>query len=110
MSRRQGIYGPQGCACGAGYHAAPAAEDTAWMLQGACVSQPTELFYADTEKATVAAVAICRGCPVLAQCRSWALAHREQHGVWGGLTREDRLALWKGRPLPTRRPRRRRVA
>lgn len=36
---------------------------------------------------------ICRGCPVLADCRSYALDIREPHGVWGGLSENERRQL-----------------
>lgn len=36
------------------------------------------------------AVSICRSCPVIEACRSWALENREPFGVWGGMTEEDR--------------------
>ena len=32
---------------------------------------------------------ICRSCPVLEECRSWARLHRE-YGFWGGESEEDR--------------------
>jgi WhiB family redox-sensing transcriptional regulator len=32
---------------------------------------------------------VCRSCPVLEECRSWARLHRE-YGFWGGETEEDR--------------------
>ena len=54
-----------------------------------------------------AAKAVCRTCPVLTQCRAHALAVREPYGVWGGLSEEDRDAIYAaparspGRPGPT---------
>ncbi|OBF39227.1 hypothetical protein A5724_08800 [Mycobacterium sp. ACS1612] len=56
----------------------------------------------------------CHGCAVLAQCRAWALSQYEIYGVWGGLSENDRSAIWKGRaprrsylrrPKRPRRPR-----
>lgn len=34
--------------------------------------------------------AICRACPVIAECRRHALDIDERHGVWGGLTTAER--------------------
>jgi WhiB family redox-sensing transcriptional regulator len=42
--------------------------------------------YAREERAKT----ICRGCPVLEQCRRHALAVREPYGVWGAMTAEER--------------------
>ena len=41
-----------------------------------------------------AAVAVCAGCPVLQQCRNHGLSVREPYGVWGGLTEDDREAIY----------------
>jgi hypothetical protein len=35
----------------------------------------------------------CGPCPARAECREYALAAREPHGVWGGLTPADRRAI-----------------
>ena len=36
---------------------------------------------------------ICLACPVLNDCRAYAIAIREPHGVWGGLSEKERGAL-----------------
>ena len=36
---------------------------------------------------------ICRMCPVLAECREYAISIREPHGVWGGMSEQERRAL-----------------
>jgi WhiB family transcriptional regulator, redox-sensing transcriptional regulator len=36
-----------------------------------------------------AARRVCRSCPVLQECRSWARLHHE-YGFWGGESEEDR--------------------
>ncbi len=33
---------------------------------------------------------ICASCPVLQDCRNYAITIREQHGIWGGLTEGER--------------------
>lgn len=40
--------------------------------------------------AVAEAVAGCHRCPVLEECREYALAAKEAHGVWGGLDMVDR--------------------
>ena len=44
-----------------------------------------------------AAKAICASCPVMMQCAAHALAVREPYGVWGGLSEDDRDAIYAGR-------------
>lgn len=39
------------------------------------------------------AARICGGCPVRADCLEAALERGEQHGIWGGTTPRERLAL-----------------
>jgi WhiB family redox-sensing transcriptional regulator len=36
------------------------------------------------------AKAICAGCPVLDDCRNYAIAAGEPVGIWGGLTEDER--------------------
>jgi len=71
-----------------------------WAGSAACYGVPTDVFYGGTEdhsflggqqKAT--AKKICEGCPVLAECRDWALATAEPWGVWGGLTAAERAHI-----------------
>ena len=39
------------------------------------------------------AATICAGCPVRAACATVAITTRADHGVWGGLTTEDRATI-----------------
>jgi WhiB family redox-sensing transcriptional regulator len=48
-----------------------------------------------------AAKAICAGCPVKAECADYAIRAREPYGVWGGLTEEEREALYARIPAST---------
>lgn len=54
-------------------------------------------FFVPAERTSARPIAICQACPVLAQCRSWALTKHERYGVWGGLSQDDRWAIWRGR-------------
>ncbi|MFC5380122.1 WhiB family transcriptional regulator [Aquipuribacter nitratireducens] len=79
----------------------PVAELWDWQLEGACRGAETSLFFhPEGERGPArrnrdaAAVAICASCPVLAQCRAHALAVREPYGVWGGMTEDEREAVY----------------
>ena len=37
--------------------------------------------------------AICRSCPVIAQCLSWAVANDVRWGIWGGMDHRQRREL-----------------
>jgi WhiB family redox-sensing transcriptional regulator len=39
---------------------------------------------------------VCRGCPVLEQCRLHALSAQEPYGVWGGLSESERDQIIRG--------------
>ncbi|MFD8234052.1 WhiB family transcriptional regulator [Streptomyces sp. NPDC059696] len=60
-----------------------------WRDQGACAGQ-AELFFDGTAAAEADAKAVCLRCPVLEDCREWALTNREAYGTWGGLTEKER--------------------
>ncbi len=42
------------------------------------------------------AAALCEGCPVIEQCRWYALEAGEDDGVWGGLCEADRATIRRG--------------
>lgn len=45
------------------------------------------------------AKAICRSCPVVAECLEYAISSREPHGVWGGLNEVERRQLVERRTM-----------
>ncbi|MCS5479907.1 WhiB family transcriptional regulator [Corynebacterium sp. YIM 101645] len=68
-----------------------------WILNARCRQEdPEALFVRGAQQRK--AVAICRPCPVLEQCRAEALDRREEFGVWGGLTERQRRALLRQNP------------
>ena len=75
-----------------------------WQLDSACREvDPSLFFHPEGERGPArsgresAAKTICAACPVLTECRSHALAVREPYGVWGGLSEDDREAIYAGR-------------
>jgi WhiB family redox-sensing transcriptional regulator len=81
----------------------PIADVWDWQLQGSCRNVDADVFFhpegergparANRERA---AKGICATCPVLRECAAHALAVREPYGVWGGLSEEDREAVYAG--------------
>ena len=53
------------------------------------------LFFADESapEDVKAAKAICYSCPVRGACETWALEHRGEAGIWGGLSERDRTRI-----------------
>jgi WhiB family transcriptional regulator, redox-sensing transcriptional regulator len=67
---------------------------SSWEL-AACQRVDPELFFPVSAigpaRAQVAqAKAICAGCGVRKICLDYALATRQPHGVWGGMTEDER--------------------
>jgi hypothetical protein len=63
-----------------------------WEGTGLCVDRPSAM-YAETESQIQRARALCRACPVLAQCRTWVQAlpwRADPGGVVAGMTPEER--------------------
>ncbi|WP_052658976.1 WhiB family transcriptional regulator [Streptomyces sp. MNU77] len=71
-----------------------------WGERAVCrTADPDELFVEGA--AQNRAKALCTGCPVRTECLAYALDHRIEHGIWGGMTERDRRALLRRRPLVT---------
>ncbi|MER3521199.1 MAG: WhiB family transcriptional regulator [Acidimicrobiia bacterium] len=72
-----------------------------WQARAACRGQHAYLFFPPNHferkheklQREAAAKAICRTCPVIDDCREYALAIREPHGIWGGLTEAERKEI-----------------
>lgn len=87
------------------------AEDKSWRRQASCRGLDPALFHPpvsqattngargqygpETQKAIDAAKAVCRLCPVIMDCRRYALTTNQDQGVWGGLSERERRALLK---------------
>lgn len=77
----------------------------AWRERAACLSYPALLFFGvdDSESAVdrrtreERAKRVCDDCEVRQTCLEYALAAREQYGIWGGLTEIERRGHLRGR-------------
>ncbi|RAV33297.1 WhiB family transcriptional regulator [Corynebacterium heidelbergense] len=68
-----------------------------WITRAHCRNvNPDELFVRGAAQRK--AVAICRHCPVVLQCRADALDSKVEFGVWGGMTERQRRALLRKHP------------
>lgn len=79
-----------------------------WWLDAACRNKPLEWFYPEPGQNALKAKELCEVCPVKQDCLQDALsfeAPQGRHGVWGGLSREEREVRFDGRK-PRSKPRR----
>lgn len=72
-----------------------------WRERGACRFEDPELFFPLGEgilslRQIQQARAVCERCPVMRECRGFALRHSEYDGVWGGMTAGERRAAVRG--------------
>lgn len=71
-----------------------------WEDRAQCRGGDGEIFFTPGASQEFRAKAVCRSCPVRFECLAYALKHRVEHGVWGGLTdRERRKILNRTHPL-----------
>lgn len=64
-----------------------------WHADGLCSQVDGDLWFPEKGGSTRDAKRICLSCPVLVECRSYALAHEERFGIWGGLSERERRQL-----------------
>lgn len=66
-----------------------------WMEDASCRQTDPELWFPDLGSNANDAKAICRQCPVLAECLAYALEHQEE-GIWGATSKKQRQRLRAG--------------
>jgi WhiB family redox-sensing transcriptional regulator len=72
-----------------------------WRRDAACAHEDPDLFFpvattgAALRDQQARAKAVCRRCPVIRQCLSWALRAAPAQGVWGGTCEEERRVLMR---------------
>jgi len=79
------------------------APEQLWHLRAACRGPNQSIFFPpiraerrkDKRFREQRAKEICIECPVLVECRTFALSIKEQHGIWGGLTANERKELYQ---------------
>jgi len=69
-----------------------------WRDRAACLDASPELFFpvGTSESARLQlnrAKRVCGGCPVRSRCLQWSIDTGVDHGVWGGLSEEERRSM-----------------
>ncbi|MEO7397249.1 MAG: WhiB family transcriptional regulator, partial [Ilumatobacteraceae bacterium] len=68
-------------------------QDMSWADLGRCAGIDPEVFFPGRGQDAAPAKALCRECPVRRQCLTWALQTGQKHGIWGGMTDNQRRRL-----------------
>lgn len=73
-----------------------------WRDDGACLDEDPELFFAigstgPALRQIEEAKTVCRRCEVINICLKWAMDSRQETGVWGGLSEDERRTLKRQR-------------
>jgi WhiB family transcriptional regulator, redox-sensing transcriptional regulator len=71
--------------------------ETDWMADGNCAHRNPSMFFPSDGVGVEVARRICADCPVKEPCLEYALAHRIDHGVWGGCSERERRRILKRR-------------
>lgn len=84
---------------------------TDWRTRAACLDEDPELFFPLGEEHTSGmaptapvqaqqdeAKAVCRRCPVVAECLAWAIESGQDFGVWGATSPEERREFKRRTP------------
>lgn len=64
-----------------------------WIDQAACRDTDPMLFFPERGESHEAAVSVCNGCAVRADCLEHALRGPERFGVWGGTSERERRRI-----------------
>ena len=69
-----------------------------WRDRAACLNEDPELFFpigntGPALRQIENAKLVCRRCEVTETCLNWAMESRQDEGVWGGLSADERRAL-----------------
>lgn len=63
-----------------------------WLAVAPCTTDPDAMF-ATTDHGIEDAKRVCQGCTAVERCLQWALDTGEEHGVWGGMSEEERRPI-----------------
>ena len=63
------------------------------MADAACKGMDADVFFPADNRDVPAALAVCRGCPVCADCLAYSFRAGEWTGVWGGMDARGRRQL-----------------
>jgi WhiB family redox-sensing transcriptional regulator len=67
-----------------------------WADNALCAEIGGDLWFPEKGEPTREAKAVCRSCPVQAECLEYAMENGERFGIWGALSEHERRPLSRG--------------
>jgi len=64
-----------------------------WQNRGACRNEHPDIFFVQPYESADEARTVCARCPVKQECGDYAIATNQRYGVWGGMTRRERVKV-----------------
>jgi len=71
----------------------PVTDERPWAVFAACRNRDSDVFFPVTSADERAAIRVCSGCAVKAECLDFALEARVRFGIWGGATEKQRRSM-----------------
>jgi len=65
----------------------------AWQDKALCAEVGGDLWFPEKGESTREAKAVCRACPVRAECLADAVERGERFGIWGGVSERQRVRM-----------------
>ena len=66
---------------------------TYWEDDALCAEIGSDFWFPNKGENNEEAMAICNRCPVIVECRDYALADTSLMGIWGGTSWNDRVRM-----------------
>ncbi|MDO5024978.1 MAG: WhiB family transcriptional regulator [Trueperella sp.] len=70
-----------------------------WMEDALCAQTDPDIFYPEKGGSTAPATSICKNCSVRAECLEYAVSNDIRHGIWGGMSDNDRKRMARERKV-----------
>lgn len=61
-----------------------------WLDRALCAETDPDIFFPEKGGSTAPATSVCQNCEVRGECLEYALANDIRHGIWGGMSDNDR--------------------
>lgn len=72
-------------------------EELHWQESALCAQTDPDVFFPEKGGSTAPATSICKRCEVRADCLEYAISNDIRHGIWGGMSDNDRRRISRER-------------